>query len=399
LLLLLPTVRGRLTLVYWSLSVLFALGLLGIAYVLARARLLPAHPLRALVAAARADGLPSERFTPPITAFDARHIADTVLAERANALHEFLLVSAIALGIMLVVSACAGWLVAGRMLRPLRVMAGRAQRISAENLHQRLAMAGPRDELTTLGAAFDGLLGRLEQAFAAQRQFAANVSHELRTPLTLQRAMVEVALADEHASAGRLRAACERVLAASEQQERLIEALFTLAKGQRGLDRTEPLDLAAVADEIVLTRAAEAESAGLTVATALRPAPAAGDLPLAERLVDNLLANAIRYNLPGGRVEVVTGTDGPDAVLVVVNTGPVIGEQEVGGLFEPFRRTGEQRAGRHDGLGLGLPIAAAIAAAHGGTVSARPEAGGGLAVEARFPLAAAPAPALSQPGA
>jgi signal transduction histidine kinase len=359
--------------------------LLGLAYGLARLRLARGHPLHALREAARANGVPAEHLVPPVSRAEAHRIAALVVADRADALHEFLLVSGIALGIMLIMSAAAAWLVAGRVLRPLRVMAGKAQRISAENLHQRLAMIGPRDELSTLAATFDGLLGRLEQAFAAQRQFAASASHELRTPLTLQRAMVEVALADPCASADRLRATCQRVLAASEQQERLIEALFTLAKGQRGLDRAEPVNLAAVADEVLITRGPEAELAGLDLARALSPAPTAGDLPLAERLVDNLIANAIRYNVPGGRIEVLTGTEGEQAVLMVINTGPVIGQQDVAGLFEPFQRHGEQRTGQHDGLGLGLPIAAAIATAHGATISARALPEGGLQVEVRFP--------------
>jgi signal transduction histidine kinase len=380
------TVRARLTLIYWSLSLVSAIVLAGITYWLTALRLGPGGAASRLAAFRHrfAEVNPS----PGISSAEAHHLILQAQADRANALNTVLLVSGIGLAVMLVVSAGVGWLIADRALRPLRVMAAKARRISAVNLHERLAMDGPPDELGTLADSFDGLLERLEAAFAAQRQFAANASHELRTPVTLERSMVEVALADPDPSVASLRATCERVLAASEHQERLIEALFTLAKGQRGLDHAEPLDLAAIAAEILITRGPEAERAGLTVTTALHRARTSGDLPLSERLVDNLVANAIRHNSGHGRIEIRTGTNGTHAYLVVNNTGPVIAQDDVDRLFEPFQRLGTQRTGHHDGLGLGLPIVRAVATAHGATVTARAEPGGGLAIEVCFPLLA-----------
>jgi signal transduction histidine kinase len=380
------SVRLRLTLIYWSLSLASAAGLLALTYWFTRLRLSPGGTAGRLTRGSSGDKIAKVSRALGISQAVARHVVAQAAADRASALHTVLLVCGIAFAVMLVVSAGTGWVFADRALRPLRVMTARARRISAENLSQRLAVDGPRDELRDLGETFDGLLARLEAAFAAQRQFAANISHELRTPLTLQRSMIEVALADPDASAESLRTACRRVLAASEDQERLIEALFTLARGQRGLDDCEPVDLAAVAAEILLIRVGEATQAGLRVATALRRAPVLGDLALIERLADNLMINAVRYNLPGGQVEVRTCTNGPDAVLAVVNTGPVIAPQVIDEFFQPFRRHGPARTARHDGLGLGLPIVAAIAAAHHASVTARARPGGGLHVEARFPV-------------
>ena len=244
--------------------------------------------------------------------------------QRSAELSQLLTESGVALGIMLMVSIGLGWLVAGRVLRKLRTITAAARSISASSLYARLALDGPDDELKELGDTFDGLLGRLDAAFGAQRQFVANASHELRTPLARQRTLIEVALADPEPSVRGLTDVCERVLATGEQQERLIEALLTLARSQRGLDRREPIDLAALTAEIVLTRQPEAELRGLTLATSFAPAPVLGDGRLAERLVANLLDNAIRHNVAHGIVRVSTGTWAGHAVLSVSNTGPVI---------------------------------------------------------------------------
>ncbi len=302
--------------------------------------------------------------------------------------------SGVALGIMAVVSIGLGWLVAGRVLRKLRTITAAARSISASSLYARLALDGPDDELKELGDTFDGLLARLEAAFGAQRQFVANASHELRTPLARQRTLIEVALADPKPSIAVLQDVCTRVLATGEQQERLIEALLTLARSQRGLDRREPIDLAALTAEIAATRQPEAELRGLTLATSLSPAPALGDARLAERLVANLLDNAIRHNVAHGVVQVSTGTWAGHAVLSVSNTGPVIRPDHVAQLFQPFQRGGAGRTGTRDGLGLGLSVVAAIAAAHGAWLQANALTGGGLGVQAGFPQ-----PPLPSPGA
>ena len=210
--------------------------------------------------------------------------------------------SAIALGIMAVASVALGWLMAGRVLRPLRQMTAAARAISEDNLHQRLAMPGPDDELKDLGDTIDGLLERLEAAFDAQRQFVASASHELRTPLTLSRTLLQMALTDSHPTLAAYRATCQDLLEASDQQEQLIEALLTLARSQRGLDRREHLDLASHHRRVVLqAREPEAAARGLADQRGHRPAPVLGDARLLQRLVANLIDNAIRHNIPGGQ--------------------------------------------------------------------------------------------------
>jgi signal transduction histidine kinase len=309
---------------------------------------------------------------------------------RNDELNQLLTDSAIALAVMAAASIGLGWLVAGRVLRPLRTITTAARRISASNLYQRLALHGPDDELRELGKTFNGLLARLEESFGAQRQFVANASHELRTPLARQRTLVEVALGDADATADGLRGTLERVLVTGEQQERLIEALLTLARSQRGLDRREPLDLAEVTGDVLAADEPEARRRGLRVRSSLGPAPALGDGRLAERLAANLVDNAVRHNAAGGWVEVTTGMRSGRALLSVVNTGPVIPAEQVEELFRPFGRleatrlTRDAREGR-EGLGLGLSIVTAIAAAHDADLRARPLPGGGLEVEVHFP--------------
>jgi signal transduction histidine kinase len=308
---------------------------------------------------------------------------------RNNALDQLLIESGIALGIMAVASVGLGWLMAGRVLRPLRTITGTARRISARSLHQRIGMTGPDDELKELGDTFDQLLGRLDASFRAQRQFVANASHELRTPLARQRTVLEVALRDRHATNASLRAACERALAAGEQQERLIAALLTLARGERGLDKLEPYDLGAIAASALATQRDDATARGLTVTADIGGATAIGDPRLAERLAANLVDNAIRYNVTGGRVEIAAGSRDGRPFLTVTNTGPVIPPDQLGRLFQPFQRLDQVRTssgpGPGAGLGLGLAIVSAIAAAHGAELRAVTRAAGGLAIEILFP--------------
>ena len=330
---------------------------------------------------------------------------------RNDTLDQLLIESGVALGIMAVASVGLGWLMAGRVLSPLRTITATARRISARSLHQRIGMTGPDDELKELGDTFDQLLGRLDASFRAQRQFVANASHELRTPLARQRTLLEVALRDKQATNASLRAACERALAAGEQQERLIAALLTLARGERGLDAFEPFDLGAVATGALAARRDEAEARGVTVTADLGTAAALGDSRLAEQLAANLADNAIRYNVTGGQVEISTGDRDGRAFLAVSNTGPVIPPDQLGRLFQPFQRldpgrtapgggagrdgagTGRDGAGAgrdgagagRGGLGLGLAIVSAIAAAHGAELHAATRAAGGLAVEVVFP--------------
>ena len=370
--------RLYLTVVYGGLFLASGTGLLGLTYWLADTRF-PVTGRRS----GTGDGGPG--LLPGQQRVAARAAQAQAIAERAAALHSLMAMSGIALAVMTVISIGLGWLVAGRMLRPLQMITATARRISARNLHERLAMTGPDDELKELSDTFDGLLGRLERAFDAQRQFVANASHELRTPLARQRAFIEVALDDAGRTVDSLEKACARVLLASEQQERLIDALLTLAQSQRGLQLREPVDLAVVVGDVLETRQPEAQGRGLRVNARLAEAPVLGDARLAERLAVNLVANAIVHNIPGGWIEIATRVSGGNAILSVANTGPVIPPAEVQRLFEPFQRLGADRIGGHNGLGLGLSIVKAIAGAHDAQLSAHARPGGGLEIQARFP--------------
>ena len=304
---------------------------------------------------------------------------------RDDQLHQLLTQSEIALGIMAVISVAMGWLVAGRVLRRVRTITTAAREISATNLHERLALSGPKDELKELGDTFDDLLARLDAAFHAQRQFIANASHELRTPLARQRAVAQVALSDPDATVESLRQAHERVLAAGAQQERLIAALLTLARGQAGLSEREPFDLASVVDQTVAAQRSEAAERGVSVRTQLATAPTSGDPRLAEQLAANLVNNALRHNVPGGQVQVTTRTRDELAVLSIANTGPDTPQDTIDRLFQPFQRLRPKRTGRQEGLGLGLSIVQAIATAHGATIEALSRPGGGLVITVSFP--------------
>ena len=274
-------------------------------------------------------------------------------AQHARDLHQMLTQSGVALAIMAGLAVIIGWLIAGRVLRPLRLMTAATQRITERNLNQRLALAGPPDELKNLADTIDGLLTRLETAFDAQRHFVANASHELRTPLTYDRALLEVALADPAAIAAELRATCEELLASGEQQERLIEALLTLAGSQRHLDRHEEFDLAALAERAVAARSDAAEQAELEIGLSLQAAPAAGNPDLADRMISNLVQNAIRHNVPGGRLDVAPWTSAGQAVLAVSNTGPDVPQDQLDRLIQPFQRLGTDGLGTRTGTGSG----------------------------------------------
>jgi signal transduction histidine kinase len=308
-------------------------------------------------------------------------------------LPEVLGYSGIALAVIAVASVVLGWLVADRALRPLRGITAAARAISASNLGERLSLAGSYEEFRELGDTLDGLFARLEAAFESQRHFVANASHELRTPLTAERTVLQVALADPGASAESLRAACRQLLELGEQQERLIDALLTLATSQRGLRDREPFDLAEVTARVVAGRRDEAARLGVRVEARLAPAAVTGDPSLAESLVANLVGNAVRHNVPGGQVEVTTVTRSGLPGLSVSNSGPVIPPGEVGRLLEPFRQLGGERTGRDGGHGLGLAIVSAVASAHGASLAVRARPEGGLDVGVTFrPPSAGPEP-------
>jgi signal transduction histidine kinase len=289
------------------------------------------------------------------------------------------------IGLAAAVLAVAGaWWLAGRFLRPLHAMTTTAQEISATNLNQRLELSGSSDELAALGGTLNDLFARLEATFTAQRDFVANASHELRTPVAGQRTLLQVALADPDADTDSLRAACEEALQLGARQESLIDALLALASSEQGIRTRQPLDLAAIAERVVTVRAEAAGEHDITIDRSLAPAPTAGDPVLLERLVANLVDNAVRYNRAGGLVTISTGATGGRARLVVGNTGPAVAAGEIDRLFQPFRQAGADRRGR-GGHGLGLAIVRAIADAHGASLTATPRPGGGLDIEVDLP--------------
>jgi signal transduction histidine kinase len=276
------------------------------------------------------------------------------------------------------------WWIAGRFLRPLRAMNTTAQEISATNLHRRLGLDGPEDELTELGKTLDDLFARLEASFESQRHFVANASHELRTPLAGQRTLLQVALADPDASTEELRAACGEALELGGQQERLIDALLTLATSERGVEQWEPFDLGEVAERVLLGCRHEAERRSIHIDASIVATPALGDPRLVESLVANLVDNAVRHNVPGGTVEISTISAPGRATVSVTNGGPVVPSAEVERLMQPFQQIGSERVGHTDGHGFGLAIVRAIAQAHGADLTARARPEGGLEIEVSF---------------
>ncbi|MEV4396516.1 HAMP domain-containing sensor histidine kinase [Nonomuraea sp. NPDC049607] len=364
------TVRARLTLLYAALICSSVVVSLGVVYLLLSGSSWQRAPGQVRQGGIMAAGGHSPALLAPFAA-----------AERTAGL-------AVALGVVAVVSVALGWLVAGRFVRPLRTIIATAQDISATNLHRRLGLRGRRDEFTELGGTLDDLFARLEASFEAQRHFIANASHELRTPLSAGRALLQLAITDPAPTVESLRATCEELVELGDRQERLIAALLTLASSQRGLHRSQPLDLAELAARALAAREAEADRRGIRLDVALGPAPATGDPSLVESLMANLLDNAVRHNVPGGQVEIITGRTAAGAArLAVGNTGPVIAADAVDSLFQPFRRLGAERIrpGEQDGYGLGLAIVRAIAGAHGATLLARARSEGGLHIEVTFP--------------
>jgi signal transduction histidine kinase len=269
------------------------------------------------------------------------------------------------------------------MLRPLSTITTAARRISATSLHERLALPGPDDELKELGDTLDALFARLEASFDAQRRFVANASHELRTPITRERALLQVTRANPARTLDTWQAVSAELLASNAEQERLIDALLTLASSEGDPGHHEPVDLAPLVSTCLATAAPESGRLSLDVRADVRPAILDGDPVLVRRLVSNLIENAVRHNVPGGHIQVTTGTSGGRAVVSVTSSGQVIPPAEVERLFQPFQRLGTRRA-RGDGHGLGLSIVRAISAAHAAAITARPAPGGGLAITVSF---------------
>ncbi|MBW6434563.1 HAMP domain-containing histidine kinase [Actinoplanes hulinensis] len=378
-----PTLRLRLTLVYFGFFMIAGVVLLGITYLLFRQKL----PLSLI---------------PPSGDRELKrilHVNDVTLtgeaadrfmeAQAAEVSRSLLQMEVVAFVLVAVVAFASAWALTGRMLSPLHRVTATARRIAAapaseRGLHQRIDLHGPDDEVKELADTFDSMVERLEHTFDTQRRFVANASHELRTPLTLNRALVELAMHRRTASPDVLRLG-EDLLKINSRHERLIEGLLLLARSEQELADHSPVDLADVVVHVAEQTAAEAATADVKVTVVAGPAPAVGDGLLLEQMTRNLVENGIRHNTgPGGWVRVESG---PGPSITVGNSGPVVPPYDLPTLFEPFRRLDGDRITSAKGSGLGLSIVRSVAHAHGGTVTARPRDGGGLVVTVTLPVA------------
>ncbi|MFJ8231953.1 sensor histidine kinase [Streptomyces sp. NPDC094448] len=397
--------RARLTLIYGGLFMAAGVVLLGVLHVLFQQQMPGGAKLISTVQKAPSgSSTPSGAAPPPEVTYilpdgsrsDRPATSAELLKQHQKAVRETAATTLLSQGglVLVVVGGAAagfGWLVSGRVLAPLRRVTETARRIAAapaagRGLHERIALAGPRDEVKDLADTFDTMLERLDRSFDGQRRFVANASHELRTPLTLGRALVEVAMHRRTASDD-VKQLGEDLLEINLRHERLIGGLLLLADSENEVTERIPLDLADVVTHVAALAAAEARSAGIIVDESAAEALTSGNALLLERLVHNLVENGIRHNSgPGGFVRVTSRpAPGGGAVLEVANTGPPVSPFDVPTLFEPFRRLGRDRVISAKGAGLGLSIVRAVARAHGGTVTARPREGGGLVVTAVLP--------------
>jgi signal transduction histidine kinase len=383
-----PTIRLRLTVLYGLVFLVTGAVLLSLGYVLARHNLAePANPEKLRLDLKKLGIVIGVPPAGNLGFMRSPSFANAVLLAkeqlRAQALNKLLVEYLLALGLTTGVSVAAGWLLAGRALRPLRQITATARRVSGENLGERIALEGPADELRELADTFDGMLLRLDNAFQSQRHFVANASHELRTPLAIMRTEIDVALADPDPDDADLRRMAETVRETIDRCERLLESLLMLARSEAATGHQETVDLGALAADCITDLRARAEELQLEVRDELGPAPTRGDPALLERMIANLLDNAIRHNARGGFIEVSTGIERGQATVTVANGGPVIEHADARALTEPFRRLDRTRGG----VGLGLSIVRSVVDAHGGTLAVVARAEGGLAVRAGLPAA------------
>ena len=373
------TLRARLTIVYGGMFVLAGLVLMALTYLLVSRQIPDENQVFAQNSISK---------EPPPEGSSQLIQVETVVTETwESALSAILAQGSFALALVAAIAIGLGWFVSGRMLRPLQRVTETAGRIAESpaadrGLHERIKVVGPRDELRDLAETFNRMLERLDHSFDGQRAFIANASHELRPPLTLTRALLEVALHREGTSP-EVRQLGETLLEVNARHERLIDGLLLLTRSERELSEHAYVDLADVAEHV----AAQTASNGIEVTTETEEAATTGDPILLERLVQNLVENAVRYNREDGWVRVSTRVEDGTAVLEVSNSGPLVPVFEVASLFEPFRRLGDVRPAGNNGAGLGLSIVRAITRAHGGEVTAEPREEGGLTVRVALPRA------------
>jgi signal transduction histidine kinase len=389
-----PKISIRLTALYGAVFLVTGAVLLTIGYVLVANNLRAHHAFRSQLLHQFGIAPPVRpAFVFPFDSTGARFARAVQQQLVGDALHRLLVEYVVALGVMTMIAVGTGWLLADRALRPLRHITATARRVSGENLGERIGLQGPSDELKELADTFDGMLGRLDGAFASQRHFVANASHELRTPLAIIRTEVDVALADPDASALELREMGEAVRDTVDRCERLISSLLMLARSEASVGPEEPVDLASLAGDCITDLRARAHEKAVVVTADLDPAWTHGEPGLLERMIANLIDNGIRHNALGGHLEVTTRVRDGRVELLVANGGPTIDPGEAARLTEPFRRLDRSV----EGFGLGLPIVSSVAHAHDGTVDVAAPPTGGLEVRVSLPAlpAATDSPAVN----
>ncbi len=368
-----PTVRWRLTLLYSVLFVICGAALLAITYYLFEK--FAFNPPKRIIG-------PNGHVIAQLA-----KVPSFVTLQRSIGLHRLQVYSGIALGIMAIVSVVLGWLVAGRVLEPFRTITATADRISDRNLHERLALSGPRDEPRLLAETIDRLLERLEAAFEAQRRFVANASHELRTPLAMMRTTLDVAIAKPGGVPSQMRELDAELRLDLDHCERLLESFLALARAQHSrVPGHDQVELEPLITDALCSSGKQIAVKRLAVETHLSPVEVAGSPMLLARMVENVIENAVRHNQPGGSIELTLATsNGQQAQLTVDSSGPLLDPSAVAQLAQPFKRLGQDRTESQNGHGLGLSIVAAVAAAHNGSLElqARPE--GGLRVRITLP--------------
>jgi signal transduction histidine kinase len=393
------TIRVRLTLLYGGLFLVAGVILLGVTYLLVKQTVAP--PGKGALIISKTD-LTFTAGEPKIQLSNGQAVTPEQAAGAIEAqqiqfqqhtLNSLLTRGSIALGVVGIGALGFGWIIADRALRPVGQITATARRVAAatsahRGLHERIGLGGPQDEIKQLADTFDDMLERLDRSFDGQRRFVANASHELRTPLAINRALLEVTASRPDSSA-ETRQLADTLLSVNARHERLIDGLLTLADSESQLTDRTALNLADVAQHVI----DQTDAGTITVGRGdLLPAPVHGDPMLLERLVQNLVDNAIRHNTPDGWFRVVTDARDGNAVLTVTNTGPVVAPYDIPAIFEPFRRLAAPRTRSDRGLGLGLSIVRAIARAHNGEATAAPRPGGGLEVTIRLPVIAPESP-------